>query len=466
MRFSILSFIAALFVIAGTASVSKAGFVYSVVDAVEGNQIYGFSANETTGELTLLAGFPVATGFIGGGNTNLEHIVYDPVNKFLFVANRGSSNISVYSVNTMTGAIAPASFSPIASVANQRTLKVHPSGSPLIVGADNFASFVITATSATPAPGSPYTMPTGVSPAASAMSPDGSYYYAGGNTGNFFAGMSVNSSTGELTPITGSPFDSTASNPVPVDVDSTGRLFVYGSRQAAMRIYTLASGVPTAVAGTPFTAGEVGFASVAKLHPNGNFLMLPNRTRAHVYSYAVGGSGAATTFSVVAGSPFGTGGTTSLAGVYNPAGTFFYVANAGSRNLTRFAVNPSTGVLSGQVVQAANTLGSVGSLSGIAYVPEGPMSGPVTISGRIMRANGTGVSGARVNISGPNGFSANALTGSFGYFTFNGILSDRQYTITIVSKLATFGPTLITPSGDVTGLEIFEVPTFSPRLSR
>lgn len=459
MRFSFLSFFLVMLVLFGT-STANAGYVYSIIDSAAGNMIYGYSADEATGELTPLSGFPIATGYLGGGNTNLEHLAYDPVHKFLFAANRGSSNISVYSVNAANGAITPTSFSPITSVANQRTLKIHPSGSPLIVGADNFASFVITATSASPAPNSPYTLPTGVSPAAAAMSPDGSYYYAGGNSGNFFAGYSINAATGEMTALAGNPFDSTASNPVPVDVDASGRLFVFGSRQSVLRVYTLASGIPTAVTANPFTYGESGFASVSKIHPNGNFIILPNRTRNYAVSAAIAGSGSATTISVVSGSPFATGGTTSLAGVYNTAGTRYFVANAGSRNITRFNVDPATGVLSSPVIQAADTLGTTGSISGIVYVAT-PISAPINVSGRVLRADGSPVSGARVTIEG-NSTKMIAITNAFGYYSFTGVMSYQHYTVTAQSKTANFNSLSLDPQGNVSDADIIEaVNTFS-----
>ncbi|MBX3282948.1 MAG: beta-propeller fold lactonase family protein [Acidobacteria bacterium] len=454
MRFSVVTFCLFLLLFFASAVSAKADFVYSLVDSASGNMLYGFSADGTTGELTLLSGFPIATGFNGGGNTNLEHIAFDPVNKFLYVANRGSSNISVYVVDQANGALTPAPFSPITSVANQRTLKVHPSGSPLIVGADTFASFVITPISATPAPGSPYAMPSGVSPAASALAPDGSYYYAGGNSGNFIAGYSINAATGEMTAIAGNPFDSGASNPVPVDVDSTGRLWVYSSRQSVTRVYTLSAGVPTPVTGSPFTYGETGFASVGKLHPNGNFVILPNRTRSYVVSAAISGSGAGTTLTTVAGSPFATGGMTSLAAVYNTAGTYLYVVNAGSRNITKFVVDPQTGVLSSATMQPANTMGTTGSNSGIAYVPSASV--PVSISGRVLRANGTPVSMARISISGPNGFTFTTLTNPFGFYSFENVLSNQAYTIAVQSKLAAFNPVQVTPAGNVTDLDITE----------
>ncbi|MEP6946409.1 MAG: hypothetical protein ABJA02_10860 [Acidobacteriota bacterium] len=430
-----------------------AGFVYVATDSATANMIYGFSVNETTGELTALSGFPVATGYIGSGFTNLELTTIDPLNKRLYVGNRGSSNVSAYSIDTTTGALTPMPFSPIATVANERTLKVHPSGSPLIIGADTFASFVITSTTATAAPGSPYAMPTGVSPSVSTLTPDGSYYYAGGNSGNFFGGYAINSATGEMTALPGNPFDSGSTNPVPTATDSAGRLYLSSSRQALARVYTLSAGVPTAVTGSPFSMTETGFAAVGRIAPTGNFWVQPNRTRNHLYSIAISGSGAATSLSVVSGSPFVTGGTTSLTMVFNAAGDNIFVANGGTRNITRFAFNPATGVLSDQAVQAVNTLGTDGSVSGISYIASSPASVPVSIGGRLVSGNTLGVR-ATVTIENSVGIVQTTLASPLGYYRFDHIASGTEYTIRAKSKMADFTPRTLTPAADVLDFDI------------
>ncbi len=345
-----------------------ASFLYGINDNAAGNQIYGFSVDETTGALTALANFPVATGFNGGGSTNLEMITIDKLNKRLYVVNRGSNNISAYSVNDATGALTALPFSPITGIVNERVVKVHPSGSPLIVGGDDVASFVITATSATPAAGSPYPAGTNVQPLGATFSRDGNYFYTGGNLGNFYAGFAVNSSTGVLTTLAGSPYDSGNQTPNPTTTDASGRLFVINSRQAQTRVYTTASGVPTQVTGSPFANGLSSFASKGEIHPNGNFLMLGDRTGNRVGVYQISGAGAATTLTAVTGSPFATGGTSSLTLTFNESGGFLFVGNGTSRNISTFTVNAATGELSNRVVQAANTLGAAGIINGIAYV--------------------------------------------------------------------------------------------------
>jgi hypothetical protein len=142
------------------AAAPAAVFLYALQDVnAAANQLHGFSANTATGALTLLAGFPMATG--GNGDTAAfpERVAYDPANGRLYVVNGGSNTVSAFSVNGTTGALTALPFSPITLGAGTETcVAVHPSGSPLVVGtnAPALASFTITATTATAAAGSPF----------------------------------------------------------------------------------------------------------------------------------------------------------------------------------------------------------------------------------------------------------------------------------------------------------------------
>ncbi len=398
---------------------ARAGYLYAINDSVSGNQIYGFSVNETTGALAALPGFPIATGFNGGGSTNLEMITIDKLNKRLYAINRGSNNISAYSVNESNGFLTTLSFSPIAGIVNQRVVKVHPSGSPLIVGGDEVASYVITATSATPAAGSPYSPGANVSPAGAVFSRDGNYFYTGGNLGNFFAGFAVNASNGVLTLLAGAPFDSGSQTPNPTATDATGRLFVINSRQALTRVYTTAAGIPAPVTAASFANGLTSFASDGEVHPNGNFLMLADRTNNRVGVYQITGSGADTILTAVAGSPFATGGTSSIALAFNESGNFLFVGNGTSRNFTTFSVNAATGALSNQTVLPANTLGAAGLINGIAYVnfaPNANFDAPLDF-------NGDGKTDYVVTRS------ADAASPSTWYINYNGSGSGLSYAV-------------------------------------
>jgi hypothetical protein len=240
---------------------------------------------------------------------------------------------------------------------------VHPDGSPVVVGngSGGLSSFDINAITATAAAGSPYT--TGSArPFACGFSQGGNYVYAGGNSGSTFAGFSVDSETGVLTPLGGSPFDSGASAPLGYATDFNGRLFSASGSLAQVRAFTTSSGVPTGVSGNPFASG-LSQATHGIRHPSG-YYMVSDRQGNRVGVYLIGGNGAATTLGAVSGSPFASGGTFANTLALTDEGDFLLAANADSRNLTVFQVNAATGSLTPLVVQAANTLGTTGRING------------------------------------------------------------------------------------------------------
>ncbi|MEP7337595.1 MAG: S8 family serine peptidase [Acidobacteriota bacterium] len=278
-----------------------------------GNQVYGYAAHETTGALTLLSGFPVATGGNGSGCATCDQLTIDRTNNRLYAINRGSNTISAYAINTATGALTPLPFNPInlgSLIPNN--VAVHPSGSPLVIGGQLtiLASYQITATTATAAAGSPYSAGS-AGPFSAAFSQNGNYVYTGGNVSETFAGFSVNPATGVLSALAGSPFSSGASgsdSPEGFATDVSGRLFMANFFSAQVRAFTTANGLPIPVSGNPF-ASSLTRAVNSILHPNGFYLIadyLGNRVGVHQIS----GSGSATTVNAVSGSPFASGGIT------------------------------------------------------------------------------------------------------------------------------------------------------------
>ncbi|PYJ08196.1 MAG: hypothetical protein DMF06_13450 [Verrucomicrobia bacterium] len=344
-------------------------FLYALNDDPAGDKVYGFQVNEGTGALTALAGFPVAAG-AGGTGLVSERMVIDSLNRRLYVINDGSDSISAYSINPVTGAISPLPFSPIPlSAGSWNTIAIHPSGSPLIVSnggtGGGVLSYNITPFSATLATGTPFPVggPTAFS---SVLSRDGNYFYVGGNTGTAVAGFSVNTATGVLTTLAGSPFDTGAANPIAFAMDSTGRFFTTTDTND-VRIFTSSSGVLSSVTGNPFPTGTTAH-RFGIIHPNQNFYLLAGSNNNTVGVFRISGIGAATTLAPVAGSPFGTGGTTANALAINQTGSVLYLANRVSRNITTFSVNAGTGALTSLGVQPNNTLGTAGAINGIAYL--------------------------------------------------------------------------------------------------
>jgi 6-phosphogluconolactonase len=453
-RFSRLVF-TLLTVLAFLPNTASAGFLYLLNDDSTGNRIYGFRVNEATGELTALTGFPVSAATGGINNIVSERMAVDQVNKRLYVINEGSDSVSAYSIDPTSGAITPMPFSPIAlGTGVWNTIAVHPSGSPVVVSnnATNGAaqSFVITATTATPAAGSPFLV-AGAAGFSSRFSQDGNYFYVGGNIGTTIAGFSVNPTTGVLAPLAGTPFNAGATGPLAYATDSAGRLF---SVDAAfgIRAFTSSSGVLSPVTGNPFASGLTQ-RRFGLVHHNQNFYIVAGNTGNNVGVYRISGTGAGTTVAPVAGSPFATGGTTANALALNQAGTFLFVANRISRNVTRFAFDTSTGVLSGQTVQPSNTLGTVGAINGIGYLSDSAPVASAQVGGRITNEAGVGLAKVIVRLTSMDGMTTlSAITSPFGYYNFTAVPTGATYTVTPFRKGYSFTPPSITFShvGDAT----------------
>jgi 6-phosphogluconolactonase (cycloisomerase 2 family) len=344
------------------------GFLYALSDQNgASNQIYGFSVNETTGALTALSGFPVATGANGTAAGNVQRLAIDTTNQRLYSINDGSDTASAYAIDPMSGALTATPFSPIAlGAGNWNPVAVHPAGSPLIFGnTTELRSFNISSSAAVQAAGSPYSTG-GVSTFSATLSRDGAYYYAGGSNGTNFAGFSVNAGSGVLTTLAGSPFNSGGPVPLAYATDSLGRLLTASIADTKLRVFTTASGVPTAVSGNPFASGLTA-ATFGVLHPNEQFYFVSDSAVNQLGGYRVAGTGASTTLTPVSGSPFFSGGSVVTALAMNQTGTFLFCVDFGNNNLIKFDVNPATGFLGNRVAQPANTLGSTGEVAGLAY---------------------------------------------------------------------------------------------------
>lgn len=370
---SIVLYISTLFVLVSPVSIAHAtdGFLYAVTNDPSGNTINAFSVNELTGTLTPLSGFPVATGGASPAVNHSGTLTIDTVNRRLYVINDTSDTLSAFSIDPATGKLSALPFGPIAlGTGTWRTVAVHPGGSPVIVGDEavgQLASFNITSTTATAASGSPFVVGLSAAPFLAVFSRDGNTVYTGGGSGNAIAGLSVDPSTGVLTPLVGSPFDTGAANPRAITTDLAGRLYLGNFSAGQVSVFTTVGGIPAAVTNSPFATTLSGMVQ-GIVHPKGFFFVV-DRSGNSVGSFRVTDSGSSTTLQAGAGSPYATGGINPNLGVLNQSGTFLYVANGVSRNITTFSVNDATGVLSAAAGQTAGTLGSSGVTTGLAYLP-------------------------------------------------------------------------------------------------
>jgi 6-phosphogluconolactonase len=298
------------------------------------NTISAYAIDASTGALTEIAGSPfAATG------TGPIAVAVDPDGTYLYVANNASNTVSVYSIDSSSGALS-AVGEPVGSGNGPFALLVDPSDQFLFVinKTDNTVSVFETGNgSLTSISGSPFSV--GSEPTSLATDPGGNFLYVTDYAQNAVAVFSIEPGGGSLAAIGGSPFGA-GSGALSVAVDPTGTLaYVANETGDSVSMYSLNAdtGALSALSGSPLALGSQG-ESVA-IDPAGKFLLISTSANELSSLAITPASGALTAVSTV-----GTG-TFPLSVVINPQGTFAYVANENSADISVYAINTTTGAL-------------------------------------------------------------------------------------------------------------------------
>src|SRR5215471_9382767 len=177
----------------------KVGHV-AYVTLASGNQVAGYKV-DGGGRLSNIAGSPYS------GGPSPEGISIHPSKKFLYTANSGGANVSLFKIDSSSGALSEETSSRTTAGTNPSALAMDSKGKFLYVankGSNNISVFSINSTSGalTEVTGSPF--PTGTQPIALTLSPRGFLYVANSGAGSVSAYQV--SSSGGLTEITGSPY--------------------------------------------------------------------------------------------------------------------------------------------------------------------------------------------------------------------------------------------------------------------
>jgi 6-phosphogluconolactonase (cycloisomerase 2 family) len=307
------------------------------------NDVSAYTINSTTGELKAVSGSPFAAG------SNPSSVNVDVTGSFAYVANHGSNNVSAYRINASTGALTPVAGSPFAAGTQARFVQVDPSGKFCYVvnaGSNDVWTYTIQ-------PGTGALTLTARGKVRARQAPMGVAFAAGSSpvtytpkfayVGNLLAGVfgyTVDSASGALTPISGSPFS--GSTPRSVAVDPTGR-FAYAANTSSDDVsgYLIdaTTGALTPVAGSPFVAGG-GPQSVA-VDPSGRFAYVANFLDNTVSAYTNDSATGALTS--IPGSPFRAVFPASVA--VDPTGRFAYVTTFAQGTVSGYSINPTTGAL-------------------------------------------------------------------------------------------------------------------------
>lgn len=292
--------------------------------------------------LTSLSGlYPPNTSLVINGST-IALGTYPATSLYAYAANGGTTTISLYNINTSTGAL-NALGSPTQTVGTTPVdVAITPNGQFLYVscsGSTNIYMFTRNTLTGllTAVVGSPFTA--SAAPSYMVMHPTGKYLYVvlgGGSPA--VTGYSINQSTGALTLIN-SIVGGTALHGIAINPLGTF-LYVTDSTANNVRQFTINTGTGVLTANGTGTGG-LATPEFITVHPNGGFAYVINNGSGSLRVFTVDPNTGVLT---ATGASIATG-SSPLGICITPNGLFAYVANSGSANISFYTVNTSTGLL-------------------------------------------------------------------------------------------------------------------------
>ncbi len=190
-----------------TVQFSYASFLYLGVQDSPG-KVYGYAQNPLSGVLLPIVSSPFS---IAISSDQTYGTVISPNNKFLYAANVASATISTFAITPQTGQLTAVGATVRSGASSPNGLYFHPSGNFLYVtnqGGNSVSAFNVAANGTlTAVAGSPFSAGTATALNGIVVDSTGRYLYVAsmGGTGGA-VGFSIDSNTGALTLIAGSPF--------------------------------------------------------------------------------------------------------------------------------------------------------------------------------------------------------------------------------------------------------------------
>jgi 6-phosphogluconolactonase len=296
------------------------------------NQILAYREDPNSGVISELSGSPYSVG--EGANSVVAH----PSGKYLYASNPGQGgtaedDISLFDINsdgTLTEAFPRVSLAPGASTPQQ--LVLDSAGAYLYVmntGSSNISVFSIDSGSGvlTQVPNSPFNI--GAQPLTMQIAPSGNFLYVSivGQSSGSIATYSV--TAGQLALVGLAPTNGL--NPYSVAINSAGT-YLYAANLASdsLSVFSIASdGTLALVAGSPLSDGYEGPVSMV-FDASGSYLYVANQSSNNISVYTIDSTGlpAALTTSTTTNA-YGTETTPSFLAI-DPGGKYLFVANQGS----------------------------------------------------------------------------------------------------------------------------------------
>jgi 6-phosphogluconolactonase len=313
-------------------------YVYAAIPA--SNEIVAFREDPNAGVLTQLVGSPITAG------TGVESLVLHPSKKFMYAANSGSNNISLFTLST-TGSITE--VTPRINAGTSPTvLAIDPAGAFLYAGnsgSSDISVFSIDSSTGalTPVPQlTGATVGLGLSPFSIRVSPAGNVVYVTGQTTQgYVEAFSVSGGVFSETPIPGSPF-ATGNNPFGLTIDSSGGYLYTANRvdDSISEFKINADGSLTALTGSPIGGNLTP--SALLIDNAGKYLYVANdQSPGTIFVYSIGSDGSLT---LISNSQFSTGPQPNFL-ASDPSGKYIFVGNQSTPVVQSLSVDTGSGIL-------------------------------------------------------------------------------------------------------------------------
>ena len=308
---------------------------------------------------------PMGTPSVGAG-TNPESVLIDPSGKYAYATNSGSNDLSQYSIGAdgslspLIPVTAPAYNGPYSIALTHGTASV--SAVPKFAYAANFGSddvsgYTIDGSSGALAGIGSSPSSAGTQPYSVAVDPSGKFAYVANYFTNDVSAYTIDAGTGALTRIdcgggagcNGQNFLA-GTNPFSITVDPLGR-FVYvinfGTNDVSAYTIDASTGALTqidcgggiACNGSDFKAGTNPVSVV--VYPSGQYAYVANNGDSNVEQYTIGADGSLAPMSPAT---VPTGASPSAVTV-DPLGRFVYVTNFGTNDVSAYTIDAGTGAL-------------------------------------------------------------------------------------------------------------------------
>lgn len=348
------------------------------------NTVSIYTVNAVTGQLR-------ANGYAVAGTSPVA-VATDPLNRYAYVVNLDSNDVSAYAIDARTGTLTRVGPAVTAGTA-PRSVSVHPSGRYAYVaneGSDDISAYVISASNgallqincAAGVGCNGANFAAGSSPFPVIIDPAGRFAYAVNAGSNDISAYTINAATGALTPIpcggaagcNGANF-AAGTNPFGIAIDPAGR-FVYVTNVNGNTVSTYGINASTgALTGIDPAVVTGTFPVFVAVDPSGRFAYVTNQGSHDVSAYRIdAASGALTPIECSTG--FGCNGVNFAAGdtpitvAMDPSGRFAYVVNSGtfsgSFDVFVYAIDATTGALTRRATVRTRGTGGANAATAIA----------------------------------------------------------------------------------------------------